>query len=172
MLPFIAVGAAALVGYIATRPGEFTITRTQRIKATPDRIFPHINDFHKWEAWSPWEKLDPNLKRTYSGSPAGPGAVYEWSSSDNKVGQGRMEITSAIEPTNVGIRLDFIRPWKATNDIQFSLVPEGTDSVVTWSMKGNRNFVMKAMGMVMDMDKLVGADFEKGLDALKAVAEA
>jgi uncharacterized protein YndB with AHSA1/START domain len=173
-IPLLA-GAGALVagflGYAATRPAQFTVRRSLRIKATPDKVFPHISDFHKWEAWSPWEKLDPAMRKTHSGPPAGRGAAYAWEG-NNKVGKGRMEIVDATQPSRVEIRLEFERPWKATNQTEFILTPSGQDTEVTWSMTGNNNYMAKVFGVFMNMDKLVGRDFEKGLAGLKSVTEA
>ena len=171
MIPYIVLGAAAVAVYIATRPDEFTITRSKHISAPPDKIFPHLNDFRKWAAWSPWERLDPALTRNYGGAPSGPGSTYEWEG-NNKVGKGRMEITDAAAPTRVDIRLEFIRPWTATNTTVFTLTPDATGTTVQWSMSGKNDYKGKAFSMVMNMDKLVGADFERGLDALKGIAEA
>lgn len=168
----IVVLVAALAAFIASRPTEFRLERATTINATPERVFPLINDFHSWNTWSPWEALDPTLQRTHSGAPAGVGAVYEWTG-NNKVGSGRMTIQKSESPSVVQILLEFLRPFKATNITTFTLGREGADATrVTWSMTGSRNFMMKAMGLFMSMDDLVGKDFEKGLAAMKEQVEA
>lgn len=161
---------AAFLGYVATRPGEFRVQRSARINAAPDRILPHLNDFHRWESWSPWEHLDPNLQRTYSGAGSGTGAVYAWQG-NKKVGEGRMEITDA-SPTALTIKLDFLKPFKANNITEFVLEPKAGGTEVTWSMHGPSPFISKMMGVVMNMDTMIGKDFEKGLAGLKTVSEA
>ena len=168
----LAAGAAVagLFGFAASRPNEFKIQRRARVKATPDKVFAHINDFHKWTAWSPWEKLDPAMTRTHSGSASGKGAVYEWQGT-RTVGKGRMEITDVTPSRRVAIDLQFIEPWKAHNTTEFILEPVGSETEITWKMTGTNPFMMKVMGVFMNMDKLVGNDFEKGLVGLKSVSE-
>jgi uncharacterized protein YndB with AHSA1/START domain len=161
---------AVVLGIAASKPNEFTVRRSTRIKATPDRIFPQINDFHNWPAWSPWEKLDPAMNKTHSGAPSGRGAVYEWEG-NSKVGKGRMEITDVSAPQKVVIKLDFERPFKANNVSEFTLEPQGDSTDVTWTMRGPSAFMMKVMGVFMNMDNLIGRDFEAGLASMKANAE-
>ena len=174
MIGMIAAGAGivvvGLLGYAASRPSAFTITRSTKINAPPEKIFPHVNDFRNWSAWSPWEKLDPQLRRTHSGQPAGKGAVYEWEG-NKKVGQGRMDIVDSTPPTRVEIRLEFIKPWKAVNTTTLLLSPQGHATDVTWSTNGTNPLMMKVMGVFMNMDELVGKDFEKGLAELKRISE-
>lgn len=148
----------------------YTVERSTTIDAPPQRVFPEIADFHNWTRWSPWEDIDPALQRSYSGAPSGEGAVYEWSG-NRKAGQGRMEIVEVSEPTEVRIDLQFEKPWKARNDTSFQIVPEGSGSRVTWSMRGKKTLMTKVMGVVMPMDRLLGKDFEKGLARLKTAAE-
>lgn len=148
----------------------YTVERSVQIAAPPERIYDQIVDFHNWTNWSPWEDRDPDLKRTYSGSGAGPGAVYGWSG-NRKAGQGRMEITDAAEPSSVHIDLQFEKPFKSRSETLFSISPEGSGSRVTWTMSGKKTLMTKAMGIFTSMDKLIGPDFEKGLDKLKATAE-
>jgi carbon monoxide dehydrogenase subunit G len=162
---------AAFFGYVATRPNSFRMERRVRINATPDRVFPHLSDFHKWTAWSPWENIDPALNRTYSVAASGPGAIYEWRG-NRQVGEGRMEITDASAPNELTIKLDFLKPFEAHNTTQFSLAPSGGATDVTWAMHGESPFMSKMMGVFVDMDKLIGKDFEKGLASLKTVSEA
>ena len=159
---------AALAGFIATRPAEFRITRSRTIAALPDVVHAHVNDFHKWPDWSPWEKLDPAMKREVAGAPAGTGATYHWLG-NNDVGEGRMTITNSRAPHSITIRLEFIKPYASTSTTQFDFAPSGSGTNVTWTMTGQHNFVSKAMCLIMDMDKMVGPDFEKGLANLDTV---
>jgi len=165
------VALAALAGFIATRPSEFRIARSRTMAAPPEVVHAHVNDLHRWSEWSPWEKLDPGMKREFSGAAAGPGAAYFWSGNDD-VGEGRMTITDSRPPRGITIRLEFIKPWKATNTTQFDFAPSGSGTDVTWAMTGRHNFMSKAACLFMDMDKMVGGDFEKGLAKLEAVAAA
>jgi hypothetical protein len=170
----ILIGVAAaivlLVIVIATRPAEFRIERSTTIGAPPERAFALVNDFRAWSAWSPWEKLDPGMKRTHSGAPSGVGAVYGWSGNDD-VGEGRMTIEKSDPSSTIGIKLEFIKPFAATNQTTFTFAPNGSSTKVTWAMDGKNGFAAKAASLFMDMDKLVGADFERGLASLKTIAE-
>ena len=148
---------------------SFEVHRSATVKADPADIHALINDFHEWTKWSPWEDVDPNLQRTYAGSDAGVGARYAWSG-NRKAGQGSMEITSST-PEQIGVRLAFLKPWKATNDVTFALTPTGSGTEVTWTMTGDQKGMAALFGKVFNMDKLVGKDFEKGLARLKANAE-
>ena len=161
---------AVVLALAARRPTEFAIQRTAQIRATPERIFPHIADFRRWSAWSPWEKIDPTMRKSYSGAPSGVGSVYEWEG-NSKVGVGRMELTEVTPPTSATVKLDFLKPFEAHNTATFTLAPvrEGTD--VTWKMYGPSPFVTKVMGVFFDMDEMVGKDFERGLASLKSVVE-
>ena len=167
----VVVIVAALAGFIAMRPSEFRIARSRQLSAPAAVVHTHVDDFHKWPEWSPWERIDPAMKREVSGTPVGTGATYYWSG-NNKAGEGRMTITDSRPPHSVTIRLEFLRPWKATNEIQFDLVPNGSGTDVIWAMSGHNNFMPKAMGLVMNMEKLVGPDFEKGLAELDTVTAA
>jgi uncharacterized protein YndB with AHSA1/START domain len=149
---------------------SYTVERAATIDAPAERIYEQIADFHRWRAWSPWEDLDPNLQRTYSGAEAGSGAVYAWSG-NRKAGQGRMEITDASAPSRIDIDLVFEKPWKAHNTTVFAIRPSGEGSQVTWTMTGPKTLMTRVMGIFTSMDKMVGKDFEKGLARLKAVAE-
>jgi uncharacterized protein YndB with AHSA1/START domain len=175
MFKTITLGLLAVVGAIlvfaATRPGQFNVRRSITIQAPPERIFPLINDFHAWSRWSPWEKLDPALQRTYGGPPAGPGASYAWKG-NAKVGEGRMEIRSATAPTQISIQLDFIKPFEGHNITDFTLQPQGGGTLVEWHMHGPTPFISKLMGLFVDMDKMIGKDFERGLAQMKAAAQA
>jgi len=175
MLKKIALGVLvvvlALLVAAATRPAHFHVERSAHVAAPPEVVFPLINDFHQWSRWSPWEKLDPAMKREYSGAAQGQGAVYDWSGNDD-VGVGRMSITDSQLPSRVAITLEFMEPWQATNQAVFGVVPEAGGSKVTWGMDGDNNFMLKAVSMFMNMDEMVGKDFESGLTNLQRVAEA
>ena len=148
----------------------YTVARSATIDAPPARVYQQIADFHRWRSWSPWEDLDPDLRRTYSGAEAGTGAVYSWSG-NRKAGQGRMEITDATEPSMVQIDLAFEKPWKARSDTVFAIEPEGSGSRVTWTLTGRKTLMTKVMGVFKSMDALVGPDFERGLARLKSATE-
>jgi carbon monoxide dehydrogenase subunit G len=160
----------ALLIVVALRPAEFLITRSASISAPPAAVFAQINDLHKWEAWSPWAKIDPTMKQTYEGASAGTGAIYSWAG-NKEVGEGRMTITESRPDEVVRIKLEFIKPFAAVNTTEFHLKPEGKQTSLTWSMSGTNNFMAKAFGLFMNMDKMVGGDFEKGLAQLKSAAE-
>ena len=166
----IVVLIAGVLIYAATRPDSFRVQRSTILNAPPEKIAPLIGDFHHWEAWSPWEKLDPAMQKTYSGAPAGKGAVYEWSG-NSKAGAGRMEILDASS-SKVSIRLDFLKPFEAHNLTDFTLDPQpGGGTRVNWDMHGPMPYLSKVMCLFVSMDKLVGKDFEQGLANLKTVAE-
>lgn len=164
-----ALAAGALV--VARRPGTFHVERSTVISAPAARAFAEVNDFHNWAHWSPYEKLDPELKRSFSGSSAGQGAVYGWSG-NGKAGEGQMTITSSTPPAQIKIRLAFTRPFAAVNEASFSFQPTPEGTRVTWAMDGHNNFGAKLFQLIVNMDKLVGGDFERGLASLKAIAEA
>lgn len=164
------VAIAGILIYALTKPNDFQIQRSTTIKAPPDKIFGLIDDFHQWRAWSPYEKMDPAMTRTYGGAEKGRGAVYEWSGS-GKVGQGRMEITDAPKPDKVLIKLDFLKPFEGHNVAEFKLVPDGDTTQVTWTMRGPMPFVAKVMSTFFNMDQMIGKDFEDGLANLKTLAE-
>jgi len=174
VLLVLAAAIVALLGYAATRPPAFRIERATRIAAGIPTVGALIDNFHEWKKWSPWEALDPQLQRTYSGAEAGTGAVYEWSGND-KAGAGRMEITQ-MRATDahgvIAIKLDFFKPFQASNTAEFVLTATdagGTD--LQWSMSGERPFMFRLIGVFMNFDKMVGGDFEKGLASLKRLAE-
>ena len=156
---------------VAMRPSEYRITRAAKMAASPAVVFEQVNDFHNWDAWSPWAKLDPNAKMTFVGPSSGKGAGYSWSGND-KVGEGHQTITESRESELIRIKLDFEKPMKDTCTVEFNFKPAGDQTEMTWSMFGKQNFVGKAFCMFMDMDKMVGGDFEKGLASLKALVEA
>jgi hypothetical protein len=173
MLPILlAIAFIAIIFFvvIAGRPDEFIVTRTARMAVSPAIIFAQVNDFHKWEAWSPWAKMDPNCKNTFSGAPAGKDAEFAWDG-NKKVGAGRMTISESRPGDLIRIELEFLKPFKANNTAEFTFKPEGSQTVVTWSMSGKNNFFFKAFGLFLDCDKMIGKDFEKGLAAMKSMVE-
>lgn len=155
----------------AMQPAHYQVVRSTTISAPAPVVFAQVNDFHKWDAWSPWAKMDPNMKQTFEGAPAGTGAMYSWSGNDD-VGEGKMTIVESRPSDLIKIKLDFIKPFAATNATDFTFTPQGNQTKVQWTMSGDKNFVAKAFTMFMDMDKMVGTDFEKGLAQMKTVAEA
>ena len=166
----IVVGVAGVLAYAATRPDHFRVQRSASIKAPPERIFPFINDFRQWGAWSPYEKIDPGMKRTYGAIGAGKGATYAWEGNSN-VGSGNMEIIEAPAPSRVVIKLDFLRPIEAHNTAEFTLVPNGDSTDVTWAMHGPVPYFAKLIHLFLNMDKMVGGQFATGLANLKRAAE-
>lgn len=166
----VVVFVGATLVYAATKPDAFRVQRAMSIKAPPEKIFALISDLRGWGAWSPYEKKDPAMKRTYGGPAAGKGAVYEWDG-DRNVGKGRMEIMDAIAPSKIVIKLDFISPFEAHNTATFTMEPQGDTTNVTWAMDGPSPFIAKVMGTVFDMDKMIGKDFADGLANLKAIAK-
>ena len=175
MLKIILIALVVVViGFIllvAMQPSEFRIVRSVSISAPPPAVFAQVNDFHKWEAWNPWGKIDPAMKQTYEGAPLGAGAIYAWVG-NNEVGEGRMTIIESRPSELIRVKLEFFKPMAATNTAEFTFKPEGDQTVVTWSMFGNNNFLAKAVHLVMNMDKMIGGQFDKGLASMKAVAEA
>jgi len=174
MLRKLLLGVVVLIAAVlllATRqPDTFSVERRLVMNAPPERVFAQINDFHAWDAWSPWAKLDPAMQATYSGAAQGVGAVYEWRGNSD-VGEGRMTIKSATAPSEVMIALDFLTPFESHNVTTFMLTPTGSGTEVIWSMKGNAEYATKLMTMFASMDKMVGPDFSTGLEQLKAVVE-
>jgi uncharacterized protein YndB with AHSA1/START domain len=166
----IVVLVAAILVFAATKPDIFRVQRTTSIKAPPETIFAHISDLHRWRAWSPYEKKDPAMKRTLSGAGNGKGAVYEWDGNKD-VGKGRMEIIEASPPSKVRLTLDFVKPFEAHNIVEFTLEPNGDSTHVTWAMHGVSPYIAKLMGLFINMDTMIGKDFEAGLSNLKGVAE-
>jgi uncharacterized protein YndB with AHSA1/START domain len=174
MLKKILIAVVAILACFAVvaamQPPSFTVTRSATIAAPPAETFALVNDFHQWEAWSPWAKLDPAMKTTYSGSPAGTGAVYTWAGNSD-VGEGRMEIIESQPTGRIGIKLDFLKPFASTSTTVFTFKPEGNGTAVNWTMSGENNFISKAFSLFASMDKMIGPDFERGLAQLKAAAE-
>ncbi len=166
----VIVLVAAFVLLVATRPAAFHIERSIAIAAPPKSAFAQVDDLHAWAAWSPFEKLDPNMKKTFSGPPSGSGAIYEWAGND-KAGEGRMTIERSEPSSLVGIKLEFRKPFAATHAATFTFTPTAEGTKATWSLDGERNFMMKAFTLVLSMDKMIGGQFDEGLAALKTVAE-
>ena len=170
ILIVVVVLVAAVLIYAATKPDRFRIQRTASISAPAEKIFPLINDFHTWSVWSPWEKLDLAMKKTHSGAPQGKGAVLEWDGNKD-VGTGRMEVLESIPSSKILIKLDFLKPFEAHNQAEFTLAPNTGSTQVTWAMYGPQPYIVKVMSLFCSMDKMVGGQFEKGLADLKALAE-
>ena len=166
----ILLAILGILAFALTRPDTFSVQRTTTIRAPADKVFALINDFHRWGEWSPWEKLDPEMKRTFSGAPAGVGTVYEWTG-NSKVGAGRMEILKTAPASKLDIKLDFVKPFEGHNIAEFTLTPKGDDTEVLWVMHGPAPFVSKLMGVFVSMDSMIGKDFETGLANMKTVAE-
>lgn len=175
MLSTALLVAAALVLLVlavaTTKPGQFRIERRTSIRAEAATIYAFLDDFHRWGAWSPWEGLDPSMRRSHSGAPSGVGAAYAWQG-NKKVGEGRMEILEAAPPMRVKVKLDFLKPFEAHNTAEFTLAPTGGSTEVVWAMYGPQSFMGKVMTVFVSMDRMVGKDFEKGLENLKRAAEA
>ena len=166
----LVAGVAVVLVLAATKPDAFNVQRATNIKAPPEKIFALINDLHGWGAWSPWEKKDPAMKRTFSGASSGKGAVYEWDG-DKNVGKGRMEITDTSPPSKIVIKLDFISPFEGHNVAEFAMDPKGDATNVSWAMHGPAPFMSKVMQVFLNLDRMIGKDFEEGLGNLKALAE-
>ena len=173
-LAVIAVVAAVIVAgiliYATTKPDSFTVKRSASIKAPPDRLFALISDFHGWGAWSPYEKKDPDMKRTFGGAALGKGAIYQWDGNKN-VGSGSMEIIETTPPSKIVIKLDFLKPFEGHNTAEFTMLPQGDATNVTWLMHGPLPFMGKIMHVFINMDRMIGKDFEVGLANLKRLTE-
>jgi hypothetical protein len=167
----IAVLIIALLVFIATRPADFRIERSAQMNASGDAIFSIINDLQQWGRWSPYDKRDPAMQKMYGGPPTGPGATYIWNG-NNKVGEGQLTIVESKPGQLVSMKLDFTRPFKCSNRVNFTLAPVGTGTMVSWIMEGRNNFMAKTFSLIINMDKMVGTDFEAGLANLKSLVEA
>lgn len=167
MVLLILIVAAVL--FVATRPDEYHVERSAAVSAPAEIVFAKIDDFHLWGDWSPWEKLDPQMQKSFGGAASGVGAEYHWTGND-KVGEGRMTITESRPYERVVIRLEFLKPWQSTSTSTFTLAPEGQGTRVTWAMDGKHDFLSKAMCVFVSMDKMVGGDFERGLAVLGTMA--
>jgi uncharacterized protein YndB with AHSA1/START domain len=175
MIKKIGFGCGLLIvvflGVVATRPDTFRIERSASIAAPPEVIFPFVSDFHHWEQWSPWEKLDPKMKKTHEGPAGAQGSRYSWVGNKD-VGEGRMTLVDVKPSDSLSIKLEFLKPFEATNATTFTFKPAAGGTQVTWAMEGHPNFMMKAFSLFADMDARVGKDFESGLGTLKGLAEA
>ena len=169
-LIIIAILIFAFLVIASMKPNSFILRRSMDMKASTDEVFAQLNDFKNWGAWSPWEKMDPDLKRNFSGSASGKGAYYSWIG-NKKVGEGNMEIIRSVPSSNIELNLNFLKPFKASNITEFKITPKGNMTNVNWEMRGPLNLMMKIMHMFMDMDKMVGKDFEAGLANLKSIVE-
>lgn len=161
---------AILAAIAASRPNQMELSRSITVDAPADKVYPLIANFRNWNDWSPWDKIDPNLERRFDGAEEGTGAHYAWVG-NKKVGSGEMTITEATAPSRVLIKLHFITPWETTNTTEFTVESVGAQSEVTWAMRGPSPFLVKLMGLLFNMEKAIGKDFEKGLAAMKQVAE-
>lgn len=174
MISYLLIGLAValilLMGVIATRPATFRVTRGVSIAAPAAAPFAQVNVLRNWDAWSPWAKRDPNMKMTYAGPAEGEGASYAWEG-NNQVGSGRMTISESRPGEMIRIRLEFLKPFKATNTAEFIFKEENGATLITWSMDGNNSFIGKLMSLIMNMDKMIGGDFETGLAGIKAIVE-
>jgi hypothetical protein len=166
----LAVVIIVFVVVVALQSSHYRVERSATMNAPASVVFAQVNDFHKWNAWSPWAKIDPAMKQTFDGAPAGTGAGYAWVG-NSEVGEGRMTITESHPSDLIKIKLEFLKPFAATSDTVFTFKPEGNQTKVTWTMDGDKNFMAKAIHMFMNIDKMVGGDFEKGLAQMKTVAE-
>ena len=166
----LAIAVAVVLILAAAKPVTFRVRRSATIKAPPEKVFVAISDFHQWTSWSPWEHRDPAMKRTYSGADSGRGAVYAWDGNKN-VGSGRMEILEASLPSKIVIKLDFLKPFEAHNTAEFTMLPQGDATNLTWLMHGPAPLMSRVMQVFMNMDKMIGKDFEAGLANLKKLSE-
>ena len=166
----LAIALAIVLVLAATKPNSFSVQRATSIKAPAEKIFPLINDFHQWGTWSPYENKDPAMKRTFSGAASGNGAVYAWDGNNN-VGSGRMEILDASAPSKIVIKLDFFKPFEGHNTAEFTMLPQGDATTLTWRMHGPAPFMSKLMQVFMNLDRMIGKDFEVGLASLKQLTE-
>jgi hypothetical protein len=169
---FIALGLliGLFVLVVAVQPTDFRVVRSATMAAPPARVFAQVNDFHKWEAWSPWVKLDPNAKVSYEGPTEGTGAKFHWAGNAD-VGEGNMTITESRPDERIRIDLVFIKPFAGKCDTLFTFEPSGDQTTVTWDMSGKNNFIAKAISLCIDCDKMVGGQFELGLNSMKAIVE-
>jgi uncharacterized protein YndB with AHSA1/START domain len=166
----LAIAIAVILILAAAKPDKFGIQRATTVKAPPEKIFPLINDFHQWGTWSPYENKDPAMKRSYSGAASGEGAIYAWEGNKN-VGSGRMEILDSSPPSKIVIKLDFFTPFEGHNTAEFTMLPHGDATDVTWLMHGPLPFMGKIMHVFINMDRMIGKDFEIGLANLKRLTE-
>ena len=174
MLKKILIALAAIVVIflivVALQPADFTVSRSAKVSAPQADVFAQVNDLHKWDAWSPWARLDPDAKMSFEGPEAGQGAAMRWAGND-RVGEGRLTLVETSPSDSIKLKVDFVKPFEGTANQEFAFKPEGEQTAVTWSMSGHRNFIHKAFCLVMNGEKMIGDDLEKGLAQLKTVAE-
>ena len=175
MLELILIALAVIVVVfliiVAMQPAQYRVARSATVTAPPQAVFAQVNDFHKWEAWNPWGKIDPAMKLNYEGAPAGTGAIYTWIG-NKEVGEGRMTLIESRPSDLIRIKMEFFKPFAGNSIAEFTFKPEGNQTAVTWSMTGEKNFMAKAIHLFTNMDKMIGGQFEKGLAQMKSVAEA
>ncbi|MGC3991961.1 MAG: SRPBCC family protein [Chthoniobacteraceae bacterium] len=169
IISILALLAVVFVVVVSFRPADFRVSRSITIAAPPAVVFPHVDTLRQWHDWSPWAKADPSAVVTFDGPPAGVGASYRWTG--KKTGEGTMTTTSSQSDSDVRFRLEFVKPFAATNDVEFSFLPQGNGTVVTWTMTGKNNFLAKAINLVIDCEKMCGTQFDQGLADLKTIAE-
>lgn len=167
----VALAVVGVLGAALTKPDGFKVERSAAMAVPPEAVYQQVADFKAWDRWSPWAKLDPAMKTDFGGTPGQPGATYHWTGND-QVGEGRMTITEVAPPSRLAIKLEFLKPFASTSPTTFTFAPDGAGTRVSWRMVGTNGFVEKAFTLFMDFEKMIGADFDKGLSQLKAVAEA
>lgn len=170
ILSGIAVVLACFLLFVATRPSQYQVSRSLVIGAPPAAVFPHVNTLKNWEAWNPWGRIDPHMKLTYDGPPSGPGASYAWVG-NRQVGEGKATIVENQPDQSVRFKLEFFKPMAGVSDTLFTFKPQGGQTEVTWAMTGTNNFVAKAFCLFMNMDRMIGGQFEKGLADMKRAVE-
>jgi Polyketide cyclase / dehydrase and lipid transport len=171
LILIVVIVVVAILGFAAAKPNMFRVQRSLKINAVPEKIFPQINDFHNWVSWSPWERMDPTMKKTFGGPAGGKGAIYEWSGDARAVGSGRMEITQSVPFSLIVLKLDFLKPIEGHNIAEFTLDAQHDATLVTWVMHGPARFISKLFQVFVSMDTMIGKSFEEGLANLKIVAE-
>jgi len=170
ILGSLALLILVIVVVVSLQPNDYRVARSETINAPQSEVFPHVNDLRLMNEWSPWLEADPQVKQTYDGAAQGAGAIYTWNG-NNKVGEGRMTIIESQPNDKIHIKLDFMRPFKSTADVEFTFKAQGDQTVVTWAMNGRKIFITKLFGLIMSMDKMIGGNFEKGLAKLKKIVE-
>lgn len=169
-LAVVVLGFGTVFGIAASKPDEYHVQRSVTVNAPPDKIYAYVSDFKKWKTWSPFEEMDPEMERAYTGPESGKGSMYEWKGND-KVGQGRMEIVEATVPAKLAINLDMVKPFESQDKAEFTLQPAGSATTVTWAMTGHSPFLCKVMQVFSSMDTMIGGEFDRGLGKLKAISE-
>ena len=166
----VAVIVVVFLVIVALQSKEFRVARSATMAAPPSVVFAQVNDFHKWEAWNPWGKIDPAIKQNYEGAQAGVGAIYTWTG-NREVGEGRMTIIESRPSELIRIKMEFFKPFAGNSTAEFTFKPENSQTALTWSMFGANNFMAKAMHLVINMDKMIGGQFDRGLASMKSIVE-